>query len=158
MYLVGMILSAVVGAGLMYVFDPRGGTRRRALMRDKATSLAHKSSDMVTTAKGIQQDTGNRFRGMLHELKSRRRNEPVDDETLVARVRSAMGRYVTHPGAIVVTVHEGSVTLNGPILANEIDKLVKVVGKVQGVQEVRNQLQIHTNISSVSSLQGSATD
>ncbi len=34
-----------VGAGLMYVFDPDRGGRRRALMRDKVESAANQATD-----------------------------------------------------------------------------------------------------------------
>jgi hypothetical protein len=50
-----------IGAAAMYVLDPEGGRRRRALARDKAVSLANKtgrivggrSRDLANHAKGI---------------------------------------------------------------------------------------------------------
>jgi hypothetical protein len=50
-----------VGAGLMYVFDPQMGRRRRALARDKAVSLAHQAQD---TGRVVARDMANRAQGL----------------------------------------------------------------------------------------------
>src|SRR5438874_12205809 len=50
-----------LGAGLMYVFDPQMGRRRRALARDKAVRLAHEAQD---TAEVVRRDMTNRARGL----------------------------------------------------------------------------------------------
>ena len=55
------------GAALMYLFDPNEGNRRRAQIRDKATSLNSKAQ---TAVGGRVRDLGNRARGLLHESKS----------------------------------------------------------------------------------------
>lgn len=36
-----------LGAALMYAFDPQGGRRRRALMRDQFTHFAHATGETV---------------------------------------------------------------------------------------------------------------
>jgi len=48
-----------VGAGLMYVFDPDQGRRRRALVRDQMTGMAHEACD---AAQSVQRDLANRAR------------------------------------------------------------------------------------------------
>ena len=50
-----------LGAGLMYVFDPQMGRRRRALARDKAVGLAHDARD---AADAVRKDMANRARGL----------------------------------------------------------------------------------------------
>jgi hypothetical protein len=53
--------GALVGAGLMALFDPNRGRRRRALLRDKATGAA----DVVGTAAGkTWRDLRNRAEGV----------------------------------------------------------------------------------------------
>jgi hypothetical protein len=56
-----------VGAALMYLFDPEEGNRRRAMLRDKATSMKGKAQDAMS---GRAQDLSNRAKGLLHETKS----------------------------------------------------------------------------------------
>lgn len=62
------ILSGIgIGAALMYLFDPRGGNRRRALIRDKAVAL---KNDAERAISGKAQDLSNRAKGLMHEAKS----------------------------------------------------------------------------------------
>lgn len=128
-----------LGAGLMYLLDPDRGNRRRALIRDQAAHLTHQAGDaMGARAK----DVGNRARGVVAETTARLRPEEVTDERLVARVRSKMGRVVSHPRSIIVTAHQGRVTLSGPILAGEVGDLLATVAAVRGVTDVENRLDV----------------
>ena len=146
-----LIGGALAGAGLMYVLDPDRGARRRALLRDQAARARHKLGDgLDATAR----DVGNRARGTAAELRSRFRREDVGDEILHERVRSAIGRAVSHPGAITVTVRDGRVTLQGPVLEAELDDLLRDVRRVRGVAEVNNELEVHREPGSVPALQG----
>jgi uncharacterized membrane protein len=143
----GMLL----GAGAMYLLDPDRGARRRSLLRDRLVHAGHKIGDgMSATAR----DTRNRTLGAVAELKSRLHEDAVDDAVLHERVRSAIGRAVSHPSAISVTAFDGQVTLTGQVLANEVDALIGQVRQVRGVREVRNELQMHRTAAGVSSLQG----
>jgi hypothetical protein len=56
-----MLAGMGMGAGLMYMLDPRLGRRRRAHMRDKAVSLAHEAQD---AAEVVGRDMRNRARGL----------------------------------------------------------------------------------------------
>lgn len=53
-----------VGAALMYLFDPNGGRRRRALIRDKAVGIRNDVTDAI---EGKAKDIGNRAKGAFHE-------------------------------------------------------------------------------------------
>ena len=59
--------AAGIGAALMYLFDPDGGNRRRALLRDKVVKLNRQTQEAVS---GRVTDLSNRAKGMLHEAKS----------------------------------------------------------------------------------------
>jgi hypothetical protein len=62
------ILGAVgAGAALMYLFDPNGGRRRRALIRDKAVGI---SNDVRQAVEAKSHDLANRAQGFIHEAKS----------------------------------------------------------------------------------------
>lgn len=61
------ILGALgAGAALMYLFDPNGGNRRRAFIRDKAVGLSNDARDTVNKQ---ARNLSNRAKGMLHEAK-----------------------------------------------------------------------------------------
>lgn len=62
------VLGALgAGAALMYLFDPKGGNRRRALIRDKAVGLSH---DVRDTVNRRATHLSNRAKGLLHEAKA----------------------------------------------------------------------------------------
>ncbi|MEW5792172.1 MAG: BON domain-containing protein [Pseudomonadota bacterium] len=147
----GLLFSAGLGAGLMYLFDPERGKRRRALMRDKAVHTANKATDTVNK---FSEDMMNRTRGLGSELRARMKREPVEDSILVERIRAAIGRLTSHPSAIQVEVQEGQVTLSGPILADEAQALIDRVENLRGVAGVVDQLERHAEAGSVPGLQG----
>jgi len=142
-----------VGAGLEYIFDPARGRRRRKLAADQLVSAAHHAAD---AAEVTQRDIENRRRGAAARLKSRFRSDEPDEAVLVERVRSKMGRVVSHPGAIHVTAKHGTVTLSGPILRDEMAGFLAAVRKVRGVKEVDNQLTAHHQPGDVPGLQGTS--
>ena len=143
-------LALGAGAGLMYLLDPQGGRRRRALLKDKARHSAHEAGDKVSA---VATDVGNRARGLTKEAVGRFRNEELTDEQLAQRVRSTLGHHTDHAGAIEVMVHDGRVTLAGPAVADEVDELVKAASKVRGVQAVDNRLQLHETPGEVPALE-----
>ncbi|MFL5548079.1 MAG: SRPBCC family protein [Gemmatimonadales bacterium] len=149
----GKLLTGVImGAGAMYLLDPDRGPRRRSLLRDQGIHVGHKLGDgLAATAR----DTRNRTLGVTAQVRRRLSRQQPDDEVLHDRVRSSLGRLVSHPGAITVTAFEGGVTLGGHVLEHELDRLLKAVGRVPGVREVQNELEIHRSAEGVSSLQGS---
>src|SRR5687767_5517619 len=89
-----------VGVGLMYLIDPNAGARRRALMRDQAVRGLHRSSEFLGKAR---RDLRHRASGVAAGVRHRLDREIPPDDVLVERVRSRMGRNVSHPRAIEVT-------------------------------------------------------
>jgi hypothetical protein len=144
-------LAAGLGAGLMYLLDPQAGGRRRALARDQAVHGLKKGG---VAAGKTARDLANRTRGLVAETGSKLHHEQVDDQVLSDRVRSKMGRLVSHPSAIEVAAQDGCVILSGPVLAEEVDKLLAKVHSVRGVREVENRLEVHESAGNISALQG----
>lgn len=140
-----------LGAGVMYLMDPDRGRRRRALVRDKFVSVTSHVDDV---AYKIGRDLAHRGTGLVAELRALGRREPVPDEVIQARVRSRLGRLVSHPHALVVHVQQGKVTLGGPILAHEVNDLLRRVTRVPGVKSVENRLDIHKQAGDLPALQG----
>jgi len=146
-----LLAGVGVGAGLMYLFDPRMGRSRRTYVRDQARSLWQEAREGLDT---LSQDVSNRASGLAAEARSRLTGEDVSDEVLCQRVRSYLGRVVSHPGAIKVTAQGGRVTLSGPVLGDEAAQLLSGVRSVPGVKDVENRLQVHRQAGNVSALQG----
>jgi uncharacterized membrane protein len=140
-----------LGMGLMYMLDPDRGRRRRALLRDK---LVHANHVLNNAASTTARDLGHRASGLWAEGQHLFEREEVAADVLTARVRAHLGRVVSHPHAVQVSVEDGRVTLRGPVLADEVDELLCCVAKVRGVNEVENLLTVHQTPDGVSGLQG----
>ena len=149
-----MILGGFgLGVGLAYLLDPNQGSRRRAYLRDQAV---HAGTVIGRAVPATATDLANRARGAVAEMGSRIRSEEVPDGVLVARVRSAMGRAVSHPHAIQVSARNGHVTLTGPVLAGEEKGLLAAVSRVRGVRGVECLLERHERPGHEPALQGGA--
>lgn len=146
-----LLVAAGAGALLMYLFDPQQGRRRTARLRDQAVHMAHKAGDVADAG---ARDFGHRTTGLLAELRSRVRRNPVGDDVLTERVRSRLGRLVSHPHAVKVSASKGRVSLFGPVMHDEADRLLRGVGAVPGVRDIDNQLELHLTAGNVPALQG----
>jgi hypothetical protein len=143
--------GVAVGAALAIVLDPNSGGRRRALIRDKIVRGAN------LTARGADatmRDMANRARGIAAATRGRMWNEDVDDARLMERVRAKLGRACSHPHAIDIDVHDGEVTVRGPILAGEVRDVLDTAASVRGVHSVVNELDPYESPDGVPSLQG----
>jgi uncharacterized membrane protein len=146
-----LLVGAGVGAGLAYFLDPNRGARRRARVRDFAAHSRNVGSRALTIA---SRDLVHRGYGTAAELGSWIRQErAVDDEILVPRVRSKLGRVCSHAHAIEVGASNGIVTLKGPILADEAPTLVAAIRRVRGVREVVDALDTHEQAGDIPALQ-----
>ena len=152
--LTGLVYGLGLGAGLMYMFDPDQGNRRRALVRDQAMHLLNEAEGAVNST---SQDLNNRIHGVKAEFESLVTNKEISDEVLAERIRAKMGRLISHPGAVAVTVDEGHVTLKGPILAYQAPYLLAAVNSMSGVTGVSNELEAHESPGNIPGLQGGKT-
>lgn len=145
--------GVALGAAAMYLSDPDRGRRRRALARDKMQSLAVRAGDALDIA---SRDFVNRVQGLRARASQviAGRRKRADDSVVAARVRAKIGRTTSHPHAIKVMVHDGCVTLNGPVLAEEKEQLLNTVRVVPGVTAVEDQLQVHAQPDNIAGLQG----
>lgn len=143
--------AAALGATAMYLLDPDVGRRRRALMRDQLASGAHDFQDFLGVA---QRDLGNRLQGVASRFKVRRFESDAEDGVLVERVRSQLGRAVSHPRAVHVSAAHGSITLEGAILEREREALLQAVRGTHGVREVVDRVQGFDEAENIPALQG----
>ncbi|HYI29408.1 MAG TPA: BON domain-containing protein [Bradyrhizobium sp.] len=141
------------GAGLMWFFDPVQGGRRRQAVSGRLRRFVHRV-DRDLDAFG--RDLRNRLRGFKAEFRGAWRDLAVSDEKLVARVRSQLGRAVSHPKAIEVSADQGRVVLSGPVLASEVGQVLQCVADIAGVAGVENHLEAHAGPGNVPALQGAS--
>jgi hypothetical protein len=146
--------GATIGAGIAYFFDPVAGNRRRAMVRDQFVHALNQTADAADVT---WRDLQNRASGLMAEMRACLSADEADDEVLVHRVRSKIGRYTSHPSAVEVSARDGVVRLNGPILAHEVDNLIAAVNSVRGVQDVEDHLDAHESAENFPALQGGRT-
>ena len=144
------VAGAGFGALAMYVLDPQGGRRRRALARDQAIHVLNKGRDAVDAT---ARDMANRARGVVAEARALVRRGQLPDDVVAARVHSKLGHWLSHPGAIEVDVRGGRVTLAGPVLASEAESLMRAVRRIRGVASVEDRLEVHAQ-PDIPALQG----
>ena len=142
--------AAGLGAGLMYLLDPDRGKRRRALLRNKA---GHATRIAAHVAGRTRRDVRNHLLGVFAEVRSRFRTGEVSDSVLDARVRSKLGRVVSHPHAVEVKADKGLVRLSGPVLADELHPLLEAVAAIGGVKSIENWLEVHEHAGHIPALQ-----
>jgi hypothetical protein len=147
------LAGVAAGVALAYVMDPVSGGRRRALVRDKFVRAGNRTAEAV---EGAAIDASNRARGLAAEARSTLRPEPLDDVRLIERVRAELGRVTTHPRTIDVSAMGGAVTLRGPVLSHEADRIVREVKRVAGVNTIYDRLDRHPT-ADIPALQGAAS-
>jgi uncharacterized membrane protein len=145
---VAFMLAGASGLALAMLAADR---RRRGLLRDR---VAHVTRSGAKLAQKARRDARHRVTGAAARANRLMRADHPTDEQLVARVRSRIGRVVTHPHAVVVTAHDGAISLAGPVLKSEADALVRSVERVRGVRAVDDQLELHDDGTGVPALQG----
>ena len=147
------IASALsTGAGLMFLLDPQEGNRRRALMRDKLARARTKTRDAAdATARDLRHRSEGLFARIRHD------DGPASDRVLEARVRAMLGMVVSHPKAVRVSASNGTVRIEGPILASEASRALSAIGSVRGVKAVDNALTEHQIAGDIPALQGGSS-
>jgi len=112
---------------------------RRAEVLQKAV---HATKEVAEAANVTATDIGNRTHGFWARLCGRVTSEHhADGSVLVERVRSKLGRVCSHPSLIEVTARNSVVQVSGPILRDEMRRVLGKVSKVPGVRAVENRLE-----------------
>ena len=139
-----------LGAVAMYLADPVQGRRRRALLQDKFTHVTHSTSRLMDQT---LHDAHNRWSGLqasAMRVLLPRQAKPIDDHVLEARVRSRLGRAMSHMHDVEVRAHQGAVTLSGHLDREEQEKVIRLVAAIPGVESVNGPPQAQTEGASLS--------
>ncbi len=150
---IARILAGAYGAGVltMYFLDPQRGKRRRREVRD---ALVHSRREVEKFAGRFARDVESRAEGAIAGGQKVFHHKPPSDYVLEQRVHTALGRILSHPGAVEVGAKDGSVFLSGWILADEADAVDKAVASVDGVKDFTSYLNTTDRPEHISSLQG----
>jgi hypothetical protein len=138
-----IILAAMVGALLEYVWDPQKGRSRRAVTRDQFWAAVHQARRRLGRFARFAE--GEAF-GVVEEavIVHKPDNPNPDDATLRDRVESELFRDWTVPkGDININVAEGVVELRGQVERPEdIDEIEAKVRHVEGARVIHNYLHL----------------
>jgi osmotically-inducible protein OsmY len=145
-----LVCAASAGAAVMYFFDPDRGKRRRALVRDKAKHTLKMANETVDKT---GRDLRNHAVGTFCRVQSLFRERVLTDAVLQERVRSKMGRVISHPKAVKVEATDGVVSLSGPIMASEEHPLLEAVIGIAGVKGIDNLLEVQAQVAAAPALQ-----
>lgn len=74
------------------------------------------------------------------------------DEWLAERVKAEVRMRTSHPELIAVSAEAGRVELKGPILRDEVDRLLSGVRSVRGVDRIDDDLEAHDRAEHVPGL------
>lgn len=146
-----VVAGGCAGAAVAYLLDPQRGHTRRAHLRDQASHATHELQDGLGV---LARDAGNRGRGVVAGARYRIRGGSADDRVLHERVRAELGRHVTHPHAVEISVDDGTVTLAGDVLAGEAERAQRGIRHIPGIRRVEPSWSVHRDASEVPRLQG----
>ncbi len=76
------------------------------------------------------------------------------DREIESTVREALRPVISNPGAISIWCVDGTVSLHGDILREEMKTLMATVVAVEGVRKIRPNMTIHDEARGVPALQG----
>jgi gas vesicle protein len=128
-----------LGAGLMFIIDPRLGRSRRSWLMDKANSIFRRTRRSFYRTGN---DIANRAHGVAAETRGKWQSQDSSSRQLHERVRSAMGRALSHPKLVdVMAGTNGAITLSGCALSTEVDRVISTIESVPGVNLVINRLE-----------------
>jgi hypothetical protein len=138
-----VVSGAIVGAAVVYLFDPERGRARRALLADWLGARARRGVRAVNQLGARTSNSAAAFPQRMVQLRSPRA-KPADDLTLRDRVESEVFRNPDLPkGRINFDVESGVVTVRGQVEnAYQIANVEKAVLKVPGVAGVENLLHV----------------
>lgn len=131
-HLVGKLAALGAGALAMYYLDPQLGGQRRGALADLVRS-------------GLRQPARSAPLGRLSRRAYDRPShpDPQADAQLRSAITERLGRLVSHPQAIHVSVADGVVRLSGDVMAKEREGLLMQVREMPGVHKLVNAMTAH---------------
>jgi osmotically-inducible protein OsmY len=138
-----VLFGAAIGAAAAWFLDPNDGTRRRNVVRDKATKYARQGKAEAARKASY---AGGAIKGKATAAAPGTSREPpserLNDPALQAKVESEIFREADVPkGQVSVNVESGVVFLRGEVEDGaSIERLRDAAARVDGVRGVENLL------------------
>ena len=104
----------------MYLLDPDVGPRRRGMVRDKSR---HARCALEGALDKGSRDLAHRTNGFFARMRALLRKDEPPERVIEARVRTELGRVVSHPSSIEVLALPKSEEFSVPIQYNLIVEL-----------------------------------
>lgn len=129
-----LLTGLAIGAGAMYIFDPKTGSGRRSAAAQKIIRGTRVSSRWLA---GKSSNLANRMWGSMAELGSSLRDHSrnIPDDQLELRVRAQLGHVVSHSGLLHVRARDGNVEITGNVLPGEREKIEHRLRETRGVRK-----------------------
>lgn len=145
-------IGATGGFLLEYLLDPAQGKRRRSLIRDKGIKMRRET---MIYGRRVRRNLRNRAQGVAVKFSPLwKAKAPLSDDRLNCRIRSEFGRKINHARSVETNVEGGMVRLTGPILAKDVNRLLRVIKAIHGVKGIINELEVHKTPEKIPGLQG----
>jgi uncharacterized membrane protein len=139
----GRLLAAAAGAGtaaaVTWLLDPDQGRRRRSMAAKTVTRATHEGADFGGKA---GRDLRNRAAGAAARARGGLRVAAPRGERLQRRVRARIDRACRHPHDIDVAVWDGVVTIAGPVLREDAERVRQAVASMRAVGQVEDRLEV----------------
>jgi gas vesicle protein len=137
-----------IGAGIMYIADPRLGRARRAWLMDKSRSIMNRTGkSFYRTGRHM----ANKAKGVVAETRGA-------GQDLVDRINSSLKGMLKDPNAVQVSCDmSGTVTLVGRVASEQYDRVLQMVQSMPGVNSIVNRMESSPSSSSTSGVQCDTT-
>jgi len=138
-----ILFGAAIGAAAAWFLDPRDGTRRRDVVRDKTMKYARRGTGKVAQQASY---AGSTIKGKATAAAPGTSREPAEerlnDPALQAKIESEVFRDPDMPkGQVSVNVEDGIAWLRGEVDGREtISRIYQATARVEGVRGVENLL------------------
>ncbi len=133
-----MLLGLGAGVAAGFLAQSEFGKKKGPALAREARKLLNKAAH---EGKKSLRDSGHRLTGLAAEVWTSLKHNQPSDHVLEERIRSHIGRVVSHPRNIHIVCDKGTAILWGVIAEPEIARLIEVVESVRGVNEVVDHLE-----------------
>jgi len=131
------LTTLAIGAGLMYLLDPKAGAQRRRMVRDKTMDAARQTGSAVSSA---AQTVGRKVSDAYNSMTGKAEEMANEAKDLSSHVMHELNQRWAG-NSIHADVENGHVKLTGYASPNDVENILSVVRSIPGVTEVDNQLE-----------------